>query len=120
MHCACLATMAVLKSSIQSAENILYDCNNTIIVPSFTQPTTYTHATKCECATKKLHTDEYPGPYQMSEPEVKVVMEYIRCITPVYGAIDLHSHGQLVLYPYRKPVMHTLLECCFIFPPIGY
>ena len=122
MNALCMSCYYGCAQKFHSKCRKYFICNNTIIVPSFTQPTTYTHATQCECATKEIHGDEYPGPYQMSEPEVKVIMEYIRCIAPVYGAIDFHSYGQNVIYPYRKLVMRIWQchECCFIHPPIGY
>ena len=42
----------------------------------------------------------YGGPSAQSEREVQAITDYIRSNKPVYGAIDFHSYGQLVLYPH--------------------
>ena len=48
----------------------------------------------------------YSGKRGSSEAEVKAIMAYFKRIAPVYGAIDFHSYGQDVLFPYSKLIIH--------------
>ena len=44
--------------------------------------------------------EDYRGLAPASEKEVNNIMAYFKLHTPIVGAIDIHSYGQLVLRPY--------------------
>lgn len=56
----------------------------------------------------------YAGPSAQSELEVQAITAYILANRPIYGAIDFHSYGQLILYPHgwtsNLPVRYKRLK----------
>ena len=42
----------------------------------------------------------YAGPSAQSELEVQAITAYIYTNRPIYGAMDFHSYGQLILFPH--------------------
>ncbi|KAK9700476.1 hypothetical protein K7432_012170 [Basidiobolus ranarum] len=45
-------------------------------------------------------SNQYMGPNPASEPEFKSLMKYFKDAGPFHGAIDFHSYGELIMYPY--------------------
>ena len=70
---------------------------------------TRVHLMQCECTTKDIFAETYSGSSPGSEREVQAIMEYFPKISPVYGAIDFHSYGQEVLFPYGKLIIHIIV-----------
>jgi len=46
------------------------------------------------------NSDTYRGPFAFSEPEVACLRDYLNTIRGLRGAIDYHSYGQHILYPW--------------------
>ena len=49
--------------------------------------------------------EDYRGLTPASEKEVKNIMAYFQKNSPIVGAIDIHSYGQLVLRPWGMYIL---------------
>lgn len=47
--------------------------------------------------------EDYSGPYPLSEPETRNIVNFFRRNSPVIGVIDWHSYGELILRPWGMP-----------------
>ena len=61
---------------------------------------THTHKIQVGHTSNRVCAENYGGPSVHSEPETQNVIDYFRSHAPIIGAIDWHSHGQLVLRPW--------------------
>lgn len=68
--------------------------NNHVTPPPFCQDVVGASADPCK--------EDYRGLAPASEKEVNNIMAYFKLHTPIVGAIDIHSYGQLVLRPYGE------------------
>jgi murein tripeptide amidase MpaA len=48
----------------------------------------------------ETYSETYRGPWPFSEPETQVVRDYILDHPEIVGHVDIHSYGQLAMWPY--------------------
>lgn len=64
----------------------------------------YLYLDVCFVSLQKGLTDscaeDYPGPRPESEVETRNIIKFFRSNSPIVGALDMHSYGQLILRPY--------------------
>ncbi len=91
-----------LPSGVETGIYALTPLKINALIISIPLLATHTHTTTNQSGNAKYQacSEDYGGPSLQSEPETNNIINYFKSHAPIIGAIDWHSHGQLILRPW--------------------